>query len=358
MTAAERRSQHLRAGWFSLALVFMSLAIARGATAAAPTTGQLLTPPGHRSQPVRMGVAMRIINIASIDEVNEQFEIDGFLLAGWTDPRLTYTRTGPEDDYREYTKGDVWIPYFEMVNGVSPHDRYDVSIQGAPDGSIRYIERFHAVLSSRFMLRRFPFDSQSLLIIIHPFVRQTGDINFFLSSRDVGAAREFAQYSSLAQWNFEGLDSWVGTANLYGHYQSAEARFTIRVKRRSDFYIWKVMLPLLLMVILSWSVFWVEARDLSNQVQIAVTTILTVIAFAFAISATMPRVPYLTYIDAFFLTCYVFVFLAIVELMAVHLSHRRDRATDLGLRIQRISRWAIPAAFLVTNLILIEHFLD
>ena len=116
-------------------------------------------------------------------------------------------------------------------------------------------------------------------------------------------------------------------------------------------------MALLLMVILSWSVFWVEARDLSNQVQIAVTTILTVIAFAFAISATMPRVPYLTYIDAFFLTCYVFVFLAIVELMAVHLSHRRDRATDLGLRIQRISRWAIPAAFVVTNLILMEHFL-
>ena len=34
------------------------------------------------------------------------------------------------------------------------------------------------------------------------------------------------------------------------------------------------------------------------------TTILTVIAFAFAISATMPRLPYLTYIDAFFLECY------------------------------------------------------
>ncbi|HKF30300.1 MAG TPA: hypothetical protein VKB29_13740, partial [Candidatus Binataceae bacterium] len=67
--------------------------------------------------------------------------------------------------------------------------------------------------------------------------------------------------------------------------------------------------------------------------------------------------PYLTYIDAFFLVCYVFVFLAIVELMAVHLSHRTERSTDLGIQIQRISRWAVPLAFLVTNLILIEHFL-
>ncbi len=74
------------------------------------------------------------------------------------------------------------------------------------------------------------------------------------------------------------------------------------------------------------------------------------ITFAFAISATMPRVPYLTYIDGFFLACYVFVFVAIVELMLVHLSHRRERSTDLGIHIQRISRWTVPLAFLVTNL--------
>ena len=111
------------------------------------------------------------------------------------------------------------------------------------------------------------------------------------------------------------------------------------------------------MVVLSWAVFWIEAHDLSNQVQIAITTILTVIAFAFAISATMPRVPYLTYIDVFFLACYVFVFVSIVELMVVHLLHRREWSTDLGIRVQRVSRWVVPTAFVTTNLILIKQFL-
>ena len=120
---------------------------------------------------------------------------------------------------------------------------------------------------------------------------------------------------------------------------------------------WKVFLPLLLMVFLSWAVFWIEANDLSNQVQVAVTTILTVIAFAFAISATMPRLPYLTYIDAFFLECYIFVFLAVVELMTVHVTHRSEVRRDLGLRIRKYSRWLIPAAFAVTNLIIGIHFL-
>jgi hypothetical protein len=111
------------------------------------------------------------------------------------------------------------------------------------------------------------------------------------------------------------------------------------------------------MVFLSWAVFWIEAGDLSNQVQVAVTTILTVIAFAFAISATMPRLPYLTYIDAFFLECYIYVFLAVVELMTVHVTHRSQARRDIGLRIRKYSRWVIPASFVVTNVVIAVHFL-
>ncbi|HKM99091.1 MAG TPA: hypothetical protein VJX23_01145 [Candidatus Binataceae bacterium] len=326
-------------------------------TAAPPAQSLTLLPPPSHGQPVNIGVGIHIINIASIDEVKEQFEIDGYLIGKWVDSRLRYVPAGPGDEERDFQRDQIWIPYFEMVNAVTPRERYDTSIRVAPDGSVTYLERFHVVLSSRFALRRFPFDSQSLLIIIHPFVRQLSRITYSLFDHHIWTAREFNQYSSLAQWDFEAVEPYIGSDVLYNGVSVAEARFTIKVKRRSNFYVWKVILPLTLMVLLSWSVFWVEARDLSNQVQIAVTTILTVIAFAFAISASMPRVPYLTYIDAFFLTCYVFVFLAIVELMSVHLAHRREGTTDLGIRIQRMCRWFVPVSFLVTNVILIVHFL-
>ncbi|MGO9452123.1 MAG: hypothetical protein ACLQDV_13940 [Candidatus Binataceae bacterium] len=332
------------------------LAAAPAAPALPMESLTLLPPPSH-GQPVNIGIGLHIINIASIDEVAEQFEIDGYLLAKWVDSRLRYVSTGPGDEERDFLRDQIWIPYFEMVNAVTPHQRYDTSIRVTPDGTVTYVERFHVVLSSKFALRRFPFDSQSLVIVIHPFVRSLNRVTYSLYDHHVWTAREFNQYSSLAQWDFEAVEPYIGSDQLYSGAPVAEARFTIRVKRRSNFYIWKVILPLTLMVLLSWSVFWVEARDLSNQVQIAVTTILTVIAFAFAISASMPRVPYLTYIDAFFLTCYVFVFLAIVELMSVHLAHRREGTTDLGIRIQRICRWFVPLAFLVTNLILVVHFL-
>jgi len=356
MTPVRTRPGARRVGGL-LAAAFLLFGGSPFCRAAAPAPGDLQTPPLQDGNPVKVAVSLHIINIASIDEVKEQFEIDAYLMTRWIDPRLAFTPTRPTDQHRQYSRAQVWIPSFEIVNAVAPRQRDDLSVEGDPDGSVSYVERFHALLSSKFMLRRFPFDSQSLLIIVHPYLRQEGQLGFTAYSREVWATREFTQYSSLAQWNLQTVELLIGTSELYGGRQIPEARFTINVERRYAFYLWKVFLPLSLMVVLSWAVFWIEARDLSNQVQIAITTILTVIAFAFAISATMPRVPYLTYIDAFFLVCYVFVFVAIVELMAVHLSHRTERSTDLGIQIQRTSRWAVPLAFLVTNLILIEHFL-
>jgi hypothetical protein len=357
MTPVWTRPGARKAGGLLAAAAFLLFGGSPCCRAAAPAATDLQTPPVQDGNPVKIAVSLHIINIASVDEVREQFEVDGYLMARWIDPRLAFTPTQPTHQQRQYNRARIWIPSFEMVNAVAPRQRYDTSAEGDPDGWVSYVERFHLVLSSKFMLRRFPFDSQSLLIIVHPYLRNEGQVEFTAYNREVWATREFTQYSSLAQWNLHSVELSIGTSELYDGRLIPEARFTINVERGYAFYLWKVFLPLLLMVVLSWAVFWIEARDLSNQVQIAITTILTVIAFAFAISATMPRVPYLTYIDAFFLACYVFVFVAIVELMAVHLSHSRERSTDLGIRIQRISRWAVPLAFLVTNLILIEHFL-
>ncbi len=314
-------------------------------------------PPPYQGQPIDIAIGLHIINIASIDEVTEQFEMDAYLFERWIDPRLAFAPSGPNDRERNYAVGQIWIPQLEMINAASPRTRGDTSIRVAPDGTVNYAERSKVALSSRFELRRFPFDRQALLIIIHPFLADGPRIRFSLLDHATWTASEFESYSSLAQWKLNAIEPRVGVAPTYGGLTVPEARFAISVDRRSSFYLWKVFLPLTLMVFLSWSVFWIEPNDLSNQIQVAVTTILTVIAFAFAISATMPRLPYLTYIDAFFLECYIFVFLAVVELMTVHVTHRNERRRDLGVRIRAYSKWVVPASFLVSNILIAAHFL-
>jgi len=352
----------MRRGIVALAMMIVAamLCPAESRAAQIPTgiaTDPILQPPPYNGQPLDVTIGLHVVNLASINEVSEQFQLDAYMFERWIDKRLAYTRQGPQDNLRNYAFGQIWIPQLEMINAASPRARQEISITVSPDGTVRYAERLVVILSSSFHLRRFPFDQQQLLVLIHPFLADGPRLRFKLDSDSTWTASEFTSFSSLAQWHLTGLRSQLLDAATYGGMTVPEARFQIDVTRRSSFYLWKVFIPLLLMVFLSWAVFWIEADDLSNQIQVAVTTILTVIAFAFAISATMPRLPYLTYIDAFFLECYIYVFLAVVELMTVHVTHRSERRRDLGLEIRKYSRWLIPASFVVTNAIIAMHFL-
>jgi hypothetical protein len=226
-----------------------------------------------------------------------------------------------------------------------------------PEGTVSYVERFDALVSSTFHLKSFPFDSQKLEILVHPFTNQQQFVIFTPSKLPVWAAAEFASYSSLDSWNFQSLTFRLSKAgSQLGSNAVSEARFDITVVRRYGFYLWKVFLPLLLMVIVSWSVFWFDPPEVSSQVQIAVTTILTIIAFALAISLTLPRISYLTFADAFFLTCYIFAFVSMLELTAVHIAYRNE-SRALALKLRRTARWLVPTAYLITNTFLILHFL-
>ena len=351
------RSRKIRFAAASLGLCVATLLwTGTRATATPPARDPLLSPPILHGK-LDVAVGLHILNIAAIDEVAQTFTIDAYLFERWKDPRLAYAPDDADDVARRYSYGQFWMPRVTMINAATPRDRYDTSIIVSPDGTVNYTERCKAVLSSKFQLQRFPFDTQTLSIIIHPFVPAQGFMKFSLNDHKTWLSSELETYSSLAQWKLEAVLPRIAQWKIFDGSEVSEIRFEIAVERRSNFYVWKVIVPLTLMVVLSWAAFWIEASDLDNQLQVAVTTILTVIAFAFAISATMPRVPYLTYIDAFFLECYVFVFLAIVELMTVHITHRSNRRRDLGLQIRWYSRFIVPAAFVVCNIFIAIHFL-
>jgi Neurotransmitter-gated ion-channel ligand binding domain/Neurotransmitter-gated ion-channel transmembrane region len=322
-------------------------ALAQAAPAALPK------PPTEHGGKIKVSVALYVINLVDIDEVGGRFKIDAYLIANWRDQRLAFTPSGADDQSRNYLPGAAWHPSFEFVNGVEPHTRFDSQMQVKPDGSVTYVYRLAATLSNKYLLRPFPFDSQTLQMDVQPFMADADDLKLEAAAEG-GISDE--SYAGLPQWIVRGLTAQVRQVSQdSGRRDIPEIRFSIGVTRRYQFFIWKIFLPLTLMVTVSWAVFWLRPADLDNQIMIAVTTILTVIAFGFSISVTLPKVPYLTYIDAFFLTCYVFVFLSIVELMTVHVIQRRG-LTELASRTRLASRWIFPGAFLLANLVTILHF--
>lgn len=292
-----------------------------------------------------MAVGLDVTNLTSINEAAETFQADGYLFARWHDPRLAFTSREPGGPVRLYRARDVWVPRLAMVNTVSQRERTDVSVEARPDGTVTYSERFSATLTSPLALYKFPFDRQSLPIVIHSVLEDRGVVALAPDPEHTALVPE--RWSALAQWTITGLSSSARVVRLAAaRHELPEVEFDIHVQRHVGYYLWKVFLPLALLVLISWSIFWIDLENFSGQLSVALTIILTIIAFAFTVSSSLPRASYLTFTDAFFLISYLFVFLSTAEVLAIHRTVVLDRRA-VGARIRRTSRWVVPLGYIV-----------
>ena len=67
--------------------------------------------------------------------------------------------------------------------------------------------------------------------------------------------------------------------------------FSFEAKRLIHHYIVKAIIPLTLIVMMSWVVFWINPDQVSNQLSVAVTTVLTLVAYHIALSGRLPEIP-------------------------------------------------------------------
>jgi hypothetical protein len=125
--------------------------------------------------------------------------------------------------------------------------------------------------------------------------------------------------------------------------------FKLDAHRRVGFYVFRIILPLILIVFMSWMVFYIDPSHLEAQVGISATSILTLIAFQFTVGVLLPRIGYLTRMDKFILFSSVLVFLALVEGVMTSALASKGRK-ELALKFDSWSRVLFPAAFVMLTL--------
>lgn len=298
------------------------------------------TRPDPEGVPTRVSVGLYVIDIARIEDVGQTFRVDFALVLGWKDPRL-----GRGNGISDCTLslGEVWNPATIVLNKRELVRDLDDIVRIDSQGNVRYAQRFSGNLSSPFNVKNFPLDRQVLPITIVS-VRYGPDEVLFTVNEDVtGRADTF----SIADWSIG-----PGTPRSSSVYTAAGTRdlsrfdYEFRAERLLGFYVWTVILPLALIVFMSWTVFWIDPAQLIPQVSISATSVLTVFAFQFTLADLLPRVPYVTRMDGFVAGSLISVFLALVEAVAsCTLAGRGNRS--LADRLDRWSRVVFPASFLV-----------
>ena len=310
--------------------------------------------PAASGSPVSVKVAIFLANLTEIDELAERFTVSGYLFLTWKDPRLAYR--APSAETRQVATDSIWLPSINFLNQTEKRGYISRLALVDPDGTVHYEEEFVSHLTAELNLRKFPFDTENLHILVQPLLAdaEMNRVILVKDTDDTGVAS--ARWTALAQWDIVGV-SIVDSSFAYGNHAPMlpALTFTLTVKRQYPYYLWKIFFPLVLIVIVAYSAFFVEIKDHYTQITIALTTILTVIAFSFSVESSMPKVPYLTYIDCFFLATYVLVFLSMIVLVVTHTMIGRENR-GRAIKLRKFWRWAYVLLFVSVNFAIILNF--
>jgi hypothetical protein len=146
------------------------------------------------------------------------------------------------------------------------------------------------------------------------------------------------------------VESWKAEPVPYfahkGEAGSAGYQMEIIVTRQVTYYVLKVIVPLTLIVIMSWLPRWIDPEQIGTNIGISTTAFLTLVAYLFAITVLLPRVSYVTRMDRFILMSTLLVFVSLLHTVA-NTSLIKNEKKLLAERIDRWSRFVYPALLLI-----------
>lgn len=293
-------------------------------------------------------VGVRIHDLNEVDELHERWDLSGTLITSWMEPKLKYRANSRSDDHRDVSANAMQIPSIGFANAIDVPTFHRVDLFVRPNGRVFKVDNFRALLSTHLDLRHFPFDTQNLPLIVLPLGHDVNHIMLIPDAAQSGLID--ASFSGLSQWRFLGLAMHRYTESYFDEAENG-VKFDLQVQRNSQSYVWKFIIPLCLIVVISWISFWLAPAEFRSKdlLGTAVTTLLIVVAFTLSITALLPRTSYLTYIDGFLLTCILFVIAAIastVGISALELKGKHESA----LSLRRIAGAALPLTFILVQI--------
>ena len=105
-----------------------------------------------------------------------------------------------------------------------------------------------------------------------------------------------------------------------------------------------VVVPLALIVMLSWSVFWMERSSLGDRISISFIGILTAVAYQIVVSEIQPHISYMTLMHGF-LNLSLLIMCATVVINLVVGALDRQGKSAAGDRVDRGCRWIFPLTY-------------
>jgi hypothetical protein len=295
--------------------------------------------PGAGAGPTDVRIALFVIDIKRLEDVEQTAAVDFILFYEWADPGLALADPPAEGTgLRSFTMDEIWHPFMQIANIDRLWPQLPQRIRVDRSGRCAYMQRYVGTLSFPVALRDFPFDEQKVQFVVVSAAHSPEEVQLIVDDGFCGGGK-----FTVVDWLI-GPGSFAAEpiAMRSGKPPLAAFRASFAAHRYGHYYVLKIITPLVFIIVMSFAAFWIAPTQFGPRVSVGVTAVLTLIAYRFLLGSLVPRVSYMTRLDIFILGATIIVFLALIETLAVH----RYVALDRGGRspvLDRVARVVGPA---------------
>jgi hypothetical protein len=338
----------LRIGVLLVLTLFSAIS---GAQDSEPTDPYLVGErPNPSGPPTVVTLGIYLFDIDHIDDASQQFSVDMFAAISWHDPRLALPENERAGQTRTVPMDQIWIPRGLIANDRGLSNQLPRAANIDDLGNVLLRQRLTGKLAVAMQLQKFPFDTQRLPITVISYQYSPDEVRFSVNTDVVGDAGSF----SAAGWQLKILEPEYGefTVPAIGVVRP-QVTYFIEAQRASLYYMMTMFLPMSLIVLMAWSVFWIQPDIVPARIGLSTASIFSLLALGFSIRLSLPAVSYMTRADAFVIGCTLLVFVALGTTVVGSRWANSDRMQK-ALHLNAVARWvylglfAAVAAFALT----------
>ena len=296
--------------------------------------------------PTKVYFVVFVLDIDDIDGAAQSFAANVFVKLRWKDERLV--KEGSLS--RQIPLEDVWNPRIILANqGGIVRQSLPKVVQVGPDGTVIYRQRYIGPISQPLNLSEFPMDQHRFTIQFTAVGHIGHELEFIpdtLQSKGEVLGGGMAEELSVPDWKILKYEGIAHPFEPIEQIQAAGFAFEFTAKRFFPYYLWQVVIPLMVIVGMSWAAFWIDPSQAGAQIGLAGSSILSLIAYRFVLGSLLPRLPYMTRMDYLTLGGTMLVFMALIQvIVTTALAHKGQEVA--ARRIDRACRLLFPSAFVI-----------
>lgn len=285
------------------------------------------------------------------NELGDDFNENTFITGWWCE--LTFDEFYDENLF-------LWHPEIEFVNIVK-NDLENREINIAFHFNIYGddFEEFYitikdegiATFTTKFNLKAFPFDSH---ILDFTYADTKSSVSAVEITYDNYATLPINDKikSKILEWSVPGDFAEYESIKYYDKYdyEYDGIKTFFKIERNSSYYLFKVIAPIILILIVCWSVFWLRTEQIESRLTVSIVCLLTLIAYNFVIDENIPKLAYLTAMDQIILSSYFFA--SVSTILSIYLASLNDKHDIRLIKFEKQIRLVAPIIYIAIIIII------